>query len=168
MSVFGDSLMAVAAGAAAVIIVTIFPLMSLADRNDDISQMAVQASVTEFGDKVTKTGTLTEDDLTAFQQEINAETGANCEIEMEVRVLDENPRKKTTQASPTKEGENVSYSMYTSQILDALPLTLKEGDMFIVRATTDTSISKKLNNFFYSVAGEDTNVVAAEYSGRVD
>ena len=54
---------------------------------------------------------------------------------MQLQVLDENPGKKTTQAESTKIGENVYYTMYTSQILDTInpssgttkTLALKEG-----------------------------------------
>ena len=35
---------------------------------------------------------------------------------MEAQILDENPGKKTTQTQREKIGENVYYSVYTSQI----------------------------------------------------
>ena len=94
---------------------------------------------------------------------------------MEVQVLDENPGKKTSQANSKKIGENVYYSMYTSQILEQLGdassnriLALKEGD--IVSASvknTNLTLSQQLKNFFYTVTGNNTYTIAAEHSGIV-
>ena len=39
---------------------------------------------------------------------------------MEINVLDENPGKKASQAVEKKIGENVYYTMYTSQIMDQI------------------------------------------------
>ena len=95
---------------------------------------------------------------------------------MELNVLDENPGKKTTQAEKTKIGENVYYTMYTSQILDTInpsngvtkTLALKEGDMFTASVkNTNTTLSQQLKNFFYSVTGNDTYTIAAEHGGIV-
>ena len=141
----------------------------------DFAQMSLQAETQEFVDTVTSTGVLAEADYAAFEQEISA-TGNSYDIEMEVKVLDENPGKKTTQASSTKIGENVYYSMYTSQILDTIApgdgttkvLALKEGDMFSTSVrNTNTTLSQQLKNFFYTVAGNDTYTIAAEHGGYV-
>ena len=55
---------------------------------------------------------------------------------MEVKVLDEKPGKKTTQTTRDKIGENVYYSVYTSQIKDKLEkdgvYKVKEGDIVSV------------------------------------
>lgn len=166
----GDSLITIVAIVLAAILMFIFPLMSLSDRSDDISQLAVQTATTEFVDNVRSTGQLSLSDYSAFVQEISA-TGNAYDVEMEVKVLDENPGKKTTQASSTRIGENVYYSIYTSQILEALDsgvLALKEGDMFSTSVkNTNTTLSQQLKNFFYTVAGNDTYTIAAEHGGYV-
>ena len=171
----GDSLITIVAIVLAAILMFVFPLMSMSDRTDDISQLTVQTATTEFVDNVRTTGRLTLDDYAAFEQRISA-TGNSYDIEMEVKVLDENPGKKTTQASSTKIGENVSYSMYTTQILDANTstngnkkvLALKEGDMFSTSVrNTNITLSQQLKNFFYTVAGNDTYTIAAEHGGYV-
>ena len=41
-------------------------------------------------------------------------------VDIEVQHLDENPGKKTTQTERDKIGENVYYSVYTSQIEEAM------------------------------------------------
>ena len=170
----GDSLITIVAIVLAAVLMFIFPLMSLSDRSDDISQLTVKTATTEFVDNVRSTGQLSLSDYSAFVQEISA-TGNSYDVEMEVKVLDENPGKKTTQASYTKIGENVYYSMYTSQILDTLNenngntiLALKEGDMFSTSVkNTNTTLSQQLKNFFYTVAGNDTYTIAAEHAGYV-
>ena len=171
----GDSLITIFAIILAAILMFVFPLMSMSDRSDDISQLTVKTATTEFVDNVRTTGRLSMDNYSAFEQEISA-TGNSYDIEMEVKVLDENPGKKTTQASSTKIGENVYYSMYTSQILDTIApgdgttkvLALKEGDMFSTSVrNTNTTLSQQLKNFLYTVAGNDTYKIAAEHGGYV-
>ena len=134
MSSLGDTFITIFGIVLAAILMFGFPLMSMSDRTDDIVTMTAQTATTEYVDDVRTRGKITMDNYSAFEQRL-ASTGNAYDIEMEVKVLDENPGKKTTQANYTKIGENVYYSMYTSQILDAMNanggvLTLKEGDMF--------------------------------------
>lgn len=171
----GDTLITVVAIGLAAILMFVFPLMTMADRTDDVSQLAVKTTTTEFVDNVRTSGKLTLDKYSKFVEEISA-TGNAYDVEMEIKVLDENPGKKTTQANATKIGENVYYSKYTSQILDELTaptntthtITLKEGDMFSVSIkNTNTTLSQELSNFLYSVSGNDTSAIAAEDAGIV-
>ena len=55
----GDSLITVVAIFLAAILMFVFPLMSLAERTDDVSQLAVQTATTELVDRVRTTGKLT-------------------------------------------------------------------------------------------------------------
>ena len=159
----------------AAVLMFIFPLITMSDRTDDISQLTVETATTEFVDNVRTTGKLTMDKYSKFVENISA-TGNSYDVEMELKVLDENPGKKTTQAEATKIGENVYYSMYTSQILDTINpssgvtkiLALKEGDIFSTNVkNTNTTLSQQLKNFFYSVTGNDTYTIAAEHAGIV-
>jgi len=96
---------------------------------------------------------------------------------MELKVLDENPGKKVTQAAADKIGENVYYSKYTSQLIsemydetsgDGQKMVLKEGDQFAVTVkNTNTTIAQTLRNFFYKVTGNDTANIAARHSAVV-
>ena len=172
----GDTLMTVVAIALAAVLMFVFPLMTMSDRTDEVSQLTVETATTEFVDDITKTGKITLDKYDKFVQNISS-TGNSYDVEMEVKVLDENPGKKTTQAVSTKIGENVYYSMYTSQILDTLSsdnasqtkvLALKEGDIVSVSVkNTNTTLSQQLKSFFYSVTGNDTYTIAAEQAGIV-
>ncbi len=169
----GDSLTVIIVIFAGVIIMFVFPLMALSERTDDISELSVQSSTTDFVDNVRSTGKLTLDDYDRFWQEITS-TGNSFEVEMEAQILDENPGVKTTQAEMTKIGENVYYILYTSQIEDRLNnstdhiLTFKEGDRFSVTVrNTNTTIAQILRNFFYSIAGNGTYQIAAQHAGIV-
>lgn len=171
----GDTLITIIAIALAAVLMFVFPLMTMSDRTDDVSKLAVETATTEFVDDVRTTGKLTMDKYSKFVENISS-TGNSYDVEMELNVLDENPGKKTTQAEATKIGENVYYTMYTSQILDAInpssgqtkTLALKEGDMFSASVkNTNTTLSQQLKNFFYSVTGNDTYTIAAQHGGMV-
>ncbi len=171
----GDTLITVIAIVLAAILMFVFPLMTMSDRTDDVSQLAVETATTDFVDDVRTTGRLSMDKYSKFVETISA-TGNSYDVEMELNVLDENPGKKTTQAEKTKIGENVYYTMYTSQILDQINpssgvtkiLALKEGDMFSASVkNSNTTLSQQLKNFFYSVTGNDTYTIAAEHGGIV-
>ena len=170
----GDTLVTVVAIFLAAVLMFVFPLMSVSERSDDISQLSVQASTVEFVDKVRSTGKLTLDDYSKFVETLGS-TGNTYDVEMELKVLDENPGKKAAQGSVDKIGENVYYTMYTSQIMDELSngskngkKTLKEGDIFTVNVkNTNKTISQLLRNFFYQVTGNDSYQVSAEHTGIV-
>lgn len=172
----GDTLITVIAIVLAAVLMFIFPLMTMSDRTDDVSQLSIETATTEFVDDVRTTGRLTIDKYNSFVQTLSA-TGNSYDVEMEIQVLDENPGKKTTQAESTKIGENVYYTMYTSQILDTIDktengknvvLALKEGDFFSASVkNTNSTLSQQLKNFFYKVTGNDTYSVAASHAGIV-
>ena len=52
----GDSLITIVAIFLAAILMFIFPLMTLSERTDDISQLAVQSATDEFVDKIKSLG----------------------------------------------------------------------------------------------------------------
>lgn len=168
----GDTLITVIAIALAAVLMFVFPLMTMADRTDDVSQLTVKTATTEFVDNVRTTGKLTLDKYGKFVENISS-TGNAYDVEMEIKTLDENPGKKTTQAVSERIGENVYYSTYTSQILDDLnnnggTKALKEGDIFSVSVkNTSSTMAQQLKNFFYTVTGNDTYTIAAEHAGVV-
>ena len=133
----GDTLVTIVAIVLAAILMFVFPVMTMSDRTDEMSQLSVETATTEFVDTVRTTGKLTADNYDRFVQVINS-TGNTYDIEMEAKILDENPGKKTTQVQADKIGENVYYSKYTSQLLDELytedgdkkSISFKEGDYF--------------------------------------
>lgn len=170
----GDSFMTVIAIFVATILMFIFPLLSVSERSDDISQLAAQTAVVEFVDKVSSTGKITAADYNSFIENL-ATTGNTYDIELVAKILDENPGKKVTWTSGDKIGENIYYSQFTSQITDELAKNngkgeylLKEGDMISVSIkNTNQTLSQMLRNFFYTVSGQDTYQVAAEHAKMV-
>ena len=166
-----DTFITIIAIALAAILMFIFPLMTMSDRTDDVSQLTVDTATTDFVDKIRTTGKIIQQDYDQFIQTITS-TGNTYNVEMEVRILDENPGKKATQAATDKIGENVYYSIYTSQIDQELQNSgvykLKEGDIVSVSVkNTNQTLAQQLKNFFYTVAGNDTYTIAASHGGIV-
>ena len=154
-----DTLMVVIGIFVAVILMFIFPLMSLSERSDDISQSVVQTATSEFVDKVSVAGKIKRADYEAYAQ-IIAGTGNTYEIEIEVQHLDENPGKKAAVTSGSLVGENVRYSTFTTEILDKMypdgspsqDYVLKKGDNIIVTAkNTNRTMAQMLRTTFYKV-----------------
>ena len=167
----GDSLITVVVIVLAAVLMFVFPLMTMSERTDDISQLVVSTATTEFVDEVRTTGVLTLGEYEKFIENINS-TGNVYEVEMKLGVLDENPGKKTTQATNTKLGENVRFDKFTSQIEEELDskgkITLKEGDIFSVSVKNKSqTLSQQLNNFLYTVSGNDSYIIAAQHAGIV-
>ncbi len=166
-----DSLVTIIAIFLAAILLFIFPLMSLSERNDDISQLALQTATDEFVDNIRTTGKLTLDDWTKYIGTVSA-GGLAVEPEIKIQVLDENPGVKTTQTEITKIGENIYYNLYTSQVEETLNknkrIILKEGDIVSVSVkNTNKTLAQQLRNFFYALGGDDTYQIAAQHGGLV-
>ena len=166
-----DTLITVIAIALAAVLMFVFPLMTMSDRTDDVSQLAVETTTTDFVDEVRTTGKITPDKYNKFIENIGS-TGNTYNVEMQVQVLDENPGKKTLTLQSDKIGENAYYSVYTSKIEEVLNnnknYNLKEGDMFSVSVkNTNQTLAQQLKNFFYTVVGNDTYTIAASHGGMV-
>lgn len=166
-----DTLITVIAIALAAVLMFVFPLLTMSDRTDDVSQLAIETATTDFVDEVRTTGKITPEKYNKFIENI-ASTGNTYNVEMQVQVLDENPGKKSTLSSNDKIGENAYYSIYTSQIEEVLNnsknYNLKEGDMFSVSVkNTNQTLAQQLKNFFYTVVGNDTYTIAASHGGMV-
>lgn len=173
----GDTVITVVAIVLAAVLMFIFPLMSISERNDDISQLAVHTAVVEFVDNVRLTGKITQKNYSKLLQDVAA-TGNSYDVEVVAKILDENPGKKGQAVDNDKIGENIYYAVYTSQIEDEIgignsnPKTtvklLKEGDIISASVkNTNTTIAQMLKNFFYSIAGNDTYSIEASHSGVV-
>lgn len=166
-----DTLITVIAIALAAVLMFVFPLITMSDRTDDISQLAIETATTDFVDEVRTTGKITPEKYNKFVENINS-TGNTYNVEMQIQVLDENPGKKTLTLESDKIGENAYYSVYTSQIEKVLEqnknYNLKEGDMFSVSVkNTNQTLAQQLKNFFYTVVGNDTYTIAASHGGMV-
>ena len=162
----GDSAVTIIAIFLAAILMFVFPLMTMADKSDDVSQLSVQTATTDFTNKIRTTGYISQDDYDNFVLTL-ASTGNAYDAEITVQKLDQNPAKKSS-GDTTAIGQNVYYTMYTKQVLDSLPLSLTEGDIVSVNVqNTNTTIAGQLRNFMYKVTGNSTGNIVAQESGIV-
>ena len=167
----GDSLGTIVAIAIAAILMFVFPVMTMADRTDDVSQLTVQTETTEFVDEIRTTGKITPQRYEQFVEAINS-TGNLYDIEIEIKVLDDNPGKKSVQVQRDKLGENYYYEVFDSQVMEKIdandPYLLKEGDIVAVKVkNTSQTLSQQFKNFFYTVIGNDTYTIDADHGGIV-
>ena len=132
----GDSLGTIVAIGIAAVLMFVFPVMTMADRTDDVSQLTVQTETTEFVDEIRTTGKITPERYDRFIQAINS-TGNLYDVEIEIKVLDENPGKKSVQVQRDKLGENYYFEVFNSQVMEKIDANqsylLKEGDIVAVK-----------------------------------
>lgn len=171
----GDSLTVIVVIILAAILMFVFPMMAMSERNDDIAQLTVDTIITDFVNTSRNTGKITSASYEKLLTDLHA-TGNAYDITMELQVLDANPSKKSTalsvSTSNNKIGENIYYSIYTSQIMDELDSDgvkyMKEGDILKVSASnTNNTLSQTLKNFLYSITGNDTYSITGSHSGIV-
>lgn len=171
-----DSLITIVAIFLAAILMFIFPLMSIAERSDDIAELTVQTAVNDFVDTARSTGKITLENYNKMISKIEA-TGNTYDVELEVKVLDENVGKKSAWTNGSVIGENIYYSVYTSQIMSYIASTTGEGDgVYTMKEGDIISASAKNNNYtlsqtirgvFYSISGNGTYQISAQASGLV-
>ena len=163
----GDSAITIVAIFLAAILMFIFPLMTMADKQDELTSLTVQTATTEFTDNIRTTGVLTQEKYDNYIL-ILASTGNSYEPEITLQRIDENPVKKYGTMTI---GDNVYYVMYTTQILDEIKdgaMALKEGDIITVSVkNTNTTIAQQLRNFVFMITGNTSKTIAAESSGMV-
>ena len=171
-----DTLVTILAILLAAILMFIFPLLAVSEQSDSISQLSVQSATAEFVDNSRAIGKITLDNYEKLVSTINA-TGNTYDVELELKILDENIGKKSAWTQGTVIGENVYYSIYTSQIMSKLSdenadskgaYVMKEGDILscTVRNTNKT-LSQSVRGIFYSISGSDTYTIAAQHAGIV-
>ena len=159
----GDSAMVVVAIFLAAILMFVFPLMTMADKKDDVSTLAIQSMTTEFTDSIRVKGKITQEDYDNFTQALAA-TGNAYDVDIRLQILDDNTAKVAIDAI----GDNRYYSVYKVQIMNSLPLSLKEGDIITVDVTnTNTTIGGQIRNFLYKVTGNNISTITASSSGIV-
>lgn len=162
----------------AAVLMFMVPLYTIADRNDDISQLTVQTETALFVDNIIRLGKITSADYQQYISSLNS-SGNTYDIEMELKILDTNLTKKVTIKDPSKIGENVYYSLYTSQIEDKLiqdetenpgkgVILLKEGDRISVTAKNSSkTLSQSLKSFYYTISGSDLHIISGASSGTI-
>lgn len=165
----------------AAILMFIVPLIIIADRNDDISQLTARTVTAEFVDNIIKTGKITGQDYQNYI--LSLETSGNTyDLDIELKILDQNTSKIQTIASE-EIGPNAYYSLFTSQIEDKLAssdlsddgiannsgkIILKEGDIISVTARNSSkTLSQTLKSVYYTIKGEDLHIIAGASTGII-
>lgn len=163
----------------AIIIMFISPMVLIADRSDDISQLLVQTATSEFVNEVVRTGKITIDNYQKFVSSLQS-SGNTYDIDMEVKILDETTAKKATIDNPSTIGNNTYYSIFTSQIEDKIgessqntannkQLLLKQGDLIFVTVKNNSqTLSQTVKSFYYSTTSGDLHIIAASSSGTIN
>ena len=162
----GDSAITIVGIFLAAILMFIFPLMTMADKTDEVTATAVQTATTNFTTTVRTTGIITQENYDNFILTLAA-TNNSYQPEITVQKSDANPADKHV-GDTTTIGTNIYYNMYTTQIVEQLPLKLTEGDIVSVKVeNTNTTIANQLRNFMYKVTGKGSGTIVAEDSGIV-
>lgn len=163
-----SSLITIVAIFLAAVLMFVFPLAAIADRNDDTSQMYLQTTLDDFVNKIAAKGTLTQEDYDQMEANLAA-TNNSYDIEITINIADVNPSKKTDN---TKVGDTTYYSEFDPQVMKQLEesgvYVLKEGDYIKVSAkNVNTTISQMIKNALYGITGNESYVIAAQASAIV-
>lgn len=166
-----DTFITVISIALAAILMFVFPVMTMAERVNTVSQTDIETITSEFTNEMKTIGKLTNENYSKFQSNITS-TGNTYNIELEFKILDENPGKKSLQTTQDKIGENVYYSVFTTQIEEELEkngvYNLKEGDIVSVTVrNTNLTLAQQMKDFLYTISGSDTYTIQASQSGLV-
>lgn len=166
-----DTLITVVVIVVAAALIFVVPLVTMADRIDTTTQSQIEAIVSDFVDEIRSTGKITEDKYNKFLEQLGS-YGYTFDVEMEVKNIDENPGKKTSQTAKDKIGENVYFSEYTSQIEEDLEKykvkDLNKGSIVSITVkNTDLTFAQQMKQFMYKVVGNDTVSVVASKAGMV-
>ena len=154
-----------------VIVIIVIPVITMADRFDTTAQAEVDAIVSEFIEEVRTTGKLTQEDYSQLTTNLDS-LGYTFDVEMEIKQLDENQRKKASQTAKDKIGENSYYSYYTSQIEEQLnskgSITLVPVSIVSAKViNTNPTMAQQMKNFMYKIVGNDTALIVSSKAGMV-
>ena len=170
-------IMAIALG---MIVLCLVPLVTLEERVDNVAQQDVQKIVENTVTEVANTGVLTREQYQNLENKLAA-TGKTYDIEVEAKILDENPGKKLAQSNYTKIGENVYVEYYTTQVLSQIgiktgsetvnsannKMKFKPGDIMTISVTSQDSAAKNLKSSLFSFSNSGENVISASSSAMV-
>lgn len=154
-----------------VIVIIVIPVITMADRFDTTAQTEVDAIVSDFVEEVRTTGKLTQEKYSQLTTSLDS-LGYTFDVDMEIKAIDENQRKKASQTAKDKIGENSYYSYYTSQIEEQLEnngsITLVPGSIVSVKViNTNPTMAQQMKNFMYKIVGNDTALIVSSKAGMV-
>ena len=174
-----DSTISIVGIIIAVILMFIVPLILIADRGDDISQLTVQTLTAQFVDNIVKQGKITNDDYERYLSSLQS-SGNTYDVSIEIKILDKNTAQRETNID-SQVGQNSYYSIFTTQIEERLSKTgassnlsttgqiiLKEGDISSVTTKNSSkTLSQTLKSIYYTIRGEDLHIIASTSTGTI-
>lgn len=165
-----DTAMTILAIVVAGLLLFIFPLMAVSERNNDIAQTVAKKAVTEFVGEVATTGAITSEQYSKLTNQLSS-TGNNYDVEMEIKKIDDNIGKKSQWVNNKVIGENVQYSVYTDQISRSLEANgaynLKKGDTISVKVKNNNKTMAQTFRSLVGAGNKDTYEIAAQESALV-
>lgn len=165
-----DTVMTIIAIILAGILLFIFPLMAVAERNNDISQTIAEKAVTDFVNEVATTGAITTQNYQKLLTTLSS-TGNSFDVELEHKQLDENVGKKTQFTNNKVIGENISISKHTEAIAEQLAETgvynLKAGDTISAKAINNNRTLAQTLRAPFDPAGSSNKEIVASASSIV-
>lgn len=165
-----DTVMTIIAILLAGILLFIFPLMAVAERNNDISQSIAEKAVTDFINEVASTGAIT---TQSYQKLVNnlASTGNTFDVELEHKQIDENIGKKTQWTNNKVIGENTSISKNTETISEQLQekgtYNLTAGDTVSAKVKNSNRTIAQTFRSMFDPSGADNKEITAAASAVV-
>ena len=165
-----DTLMSIIGIFFAVILMFVFPALEMANKTDEMAQTVSQVAVTDFVNKVASKGKITEFDYNELEQKLYA-TGNSYDIQIEVQILDDNPRRTFINDSIGTD-EVRYYSLYTNTVIEELNSSkeylLKKDDYIVVTAkSTNITIGTQFKNMFYKLIGKDTYAIGVSATAKI-
>lgn len=147
----------------AVILLFVTPVIVTSQRVDDMSQLDVETLTSNFVDEISLTGKLTSEKYNQFTEKLTS-TGNIYDVDIEIKILDENPGKKSLQTTTTKIGENIYYSLYTTQITEKLDsekvIYFRVGYIITVTVrNTNKTLGQKLKDLTFRIVGNNNYTI---------
>lgn len=157
-------------GIGIVIVVTIV-LLSQAGVLDNATRESIQSQLAEWGNTVVKNQEITLEGVNKLKEQISA-SGITSEINMTLELKDVNIGKKASQVVKDKNGENATYEVHQTQIMDVLEkdgrYPIPSGSTFTVDVIrTSDSSSQVLSNGFFRTNGKDSGSTEASFTSFV-
>lgn len=165
----GNTFMTVIIIVVGIVLLFFIPLMAASNTQDDVTKVAVQSIVAELVQTASTKGKLTTNDYENFTTKLYA-TGNTYDIQLIHTIMTTNPNKGATD----KAGENLSYSVYNTEILDNGinkstnhgEYLMNKGDYFgCTVKNTNTTMADQIKGAIFRVIGKDTyTIVGSDYA----
>lgn len=152
----------------AAVLMFLFPLVAIGQKNDDAASMFVHEQLQNFVDNGALKGKITMNDLEKMKASIAA-TNNSYDYEIKVRISDLNPAIKS---STQNQGDASYYTIFTDQFMSELNakgvFVFKEGDYISIKAVnTNTTIAQSIRNVLYGIMGKNDSAISQQASAYV-